>query len=174
MSLATEVVHDKMLTVADFPSPGILFRDLTPVFADGPSFRAVVHGLIEPFAGTFDAIAGLEARGFLLAAAAAIDGGVGVLPIRKGGKLPGDIIGETYDLEYGTATLEVNPASLPPGSRVLVLDDVLATGGTVSASISLIERAGWSVAGVGVVLELEALGGRERLAGRAVHSLVTL
>lgn len=174
MSLATEVVHDKMLTVADFPSPGILFRDLTPVFADGPSFRAVVDGLIEPFAGTFDAIAGLEARGFLLAAAAAIDGGVGVLPIRKGGKLPGDIIGETYDLEYGTATLEVNPASLPPGSRVLVLDDVLATGGTVSASISLIERAGWSVAGVGVVLELEALGGRERLAGRDVHSLVTL
>lgn len=174
MSHATSVVHAKMLTVPDFPSEGILFRDLTPVFADGPSFRTVVDGIIEPFIGTFDAVAGLEARGFLLAAAAAIDAGVGVLPIRKGGKLPGDIIGETYDLEYGTATLEVNPLSLPQGSRVLVLDDVLATGGTVAASISLIERAGWVVAGVGVVLELEGLGGRERLAGREIHSLVTL
>lgn len=174
MSHATDVVHAKMLTVPNFPSEGILFRDLTPVFADGPSFRTIVDGIIEPFIGSFDAVAGLEARGFLLAAAAAIDAGVGVLPIRKGGKLPGDIIGETYDLEYGTATLEVNPLSLPQGSRVLVLDDVLATGGTVAASISLIERAGWVVAGVGVVLELEGLGGRERLAGREIHSLVTL
>ncbi|WP_281640926.1 adenine phosphoribosyltransferase [Aurantimicrobium minutum] len=164
----------RMLTVPDFPSKGILFRDLTPVFAHGPSFRAVVDGLIEPFAGKFDAVAGLEARGFLLAAAAAIDGGVGVLPIRKGGKLPGDIIGETYDLEYGTATLEVNPISLPAGARVLVLDDVLATGGTINASVSLIERSGWTVAGIAVVLELEALEGRQRLAGREIHSLLTL
>ena len=174
MSTPTDVVMQRMLTVPDFPSKGILFRDLTPVFAHGPSFRAVVDGLIEPFAGKFDAVAGLEARGFLLAAAAAIDGGVGVLPIRKGGKLPGDIIGETYDLEYGTATLEVNPLSLPAGARVLVLDDVLATGGTINASVSLIERAGWTVAGIAVVLELEALEGRQRLAGRQIHSLLTL
>jgi adenine phosphoribosyltransferase len=174
MTSATDVVMQRMLTVPDFPSEGILFRDLTPVFAHGESFRAVVDGLIEPFVGQFDAVAGLEARGFLLAAAAAIDGGVGVLPIRKGGKLPGDIIGETYDLEYGTATLEVNPASLPAGSRVLVLDDVLATGGTIGASVSLIERAGWHVAGIAVVLELEALAGRERLLGREIHSLVIL
>ncbi len=174
MSTPTDVVMQRMLTVPDFPSKGILFRDLTPVFAHGPSFRAVVDGLIEPFAGKFDAVAGLEARGFLLAAAAAIDGGVGVLPIRKGGKLPGDIIGETYDLEYGTATLEVNPISLPAGARVLVLDDVLATGGTINASVSLIERSGWTVAGIAVVLELEALEGRQRLAGREIHSLLTL
>lgn len=174
MSTPTDVVMQRMLTVPDFPSKGILFRDLTPVFAHGPSFRAVVDGLIEPFAGKFDAVAGLEARGFLLAAAAAIDGGVGVLPIRKGGKLPGDIIGETYDLEYGTATLEVNPLSLPAGARVLVLDDVLATGGTINASVSLIERSGWTVAGIAVVLELEALEGRQRLAGREIHSLLTL
>jgi adenine phosphoribosyltransferase len=174
MSNATDVVMARMLTFPDFPSEGILFRDLTPVFAHGASFRAVVDGLIEPFGGKFDAVAGLEARGFLLAAAAAIDAGVGVLPIRKGGKLPGDIIGETYDLEYGTATLEVSPTSLPAGSRVLVLDDVLATGGTIEASLSLIERAGWVVAGIAVVLELEALAGRQRLAGREIHSLLTL
>lgn len=174
MSLASDVVMKRMLTVPNFPSEGILFRDLTPVFAHGESFRTVCDGLIEPFVGEFDAVAGLEARGFLLAAATAIDAGVGVLPIRKGGKLPGDIIGETYDLEYGTATLEVNPESLPKGSRVLVLDDVLATGGTIAASISLIERAGWDVAGIAVVLELDALGGRERLAGRDIHSLVHL
>ena len=150
MMSATDVVLERMLTVPDFPSEGILFRDLTPVFADGPSFRTVVDGLVESFAGQFDAVAGLEARGFLLAAAAAIDAGVGVLPVRKGGKLPGDIIAETYDLEYGSATFEVNPASLPPGSRVLIFDDVLATGGT------------------------EGLGGRAKLAPREVHSLVTL
>jgi adenine phosphoribosyltransferase len=174
MSVASEVVMQRMATIPDFPSPGILFRDLTPVFAHGPSFRTIVDGLIEPFAGGFDAVAGLEARGFLLAAAAAVDAGVGVLPIRKGGKLPGDIIGETYDLEYGTATLEVNPSSLPAGSRVLILDDVLATGGTIGASISLIERAGWQVAGIAVVLELDALGGRNNLAGRDIFSLVNL
>lgn len=174
MSVASDVVMQRMATIPDFPHPGILFRDLTPVFAHGPSFRRLVDGLIEPFAGSFDAVAGLEARGFLLAAAAAVDAGVGVLPIRKGGKLPGDIIGETYDLEYGSATLEVNPSTLPPGSLVLVLDDVLATGGTIGASISLIERAGWKVAGIAVVLELEALDGRKNLDGRDIFSLVTL
>lgn len=174
MTTASETVLERMLSVENFPTPGILFRDLTPVFAHGESFRKVVDGLIAPFVGKFDAVAGLEARGFLLAAAAAIDAGVGVLPIRKGGKLPGDVLGETYQLEYGTATLEVNPSSLPAGAKVLVLDDVLATGGTINASVSLIERAGWQVAGIAVVLELEALAGRERLANRDIHSLVTL
>lgn len=174
MLTAQETIMQRMLTIPDFPSPGILFRDLTPVFADGPSFRTLVDALIEPFIGSFDAVAGLEARGFLLASAAAIDAGVGVLPIRKGGKLPGDIIGETYHLEYGTATLEVNPQSLPEGARVLVLDDVLATGGTINASVTLIERAGWDVAGIAVVLELEALGGREFLKPRDVHALLKL
>ncbi len=174
MSTASENVVHRMRTIPDFPSPGILFRDLTPVFADGASFRMVVDALVEPFAGTFDAVAGLEARGFLLAAAAAIDAGVGVLPIRKEGKLPGDVLQETYSLEYGEATFEVSPQALPAGTRVLVLDDVLATGGTIAASISLIERAGWQVAGVAVVLELEALDGRSRLPGREIVSLVRL
>lgn len=171
---AEDVVRNRMLTVPDFPQKGILFRDLTPVFADGPSFRAVVDGLVELCSGEFDAVAGLEARGFLLAAAAAIDAGVGVLPVRKGGKLPGDIMAQTYDLEYGSATFEVNPTSLPRGSRVLIVDDVLATGGTIEASATLIERAGWRVAGIAVVLELAGLGGRAALAPREVHSLVTL
>jgi adenine phosphoribosyltransferase len=171
---AAEVIAHQMKTIPDFPSPGILFRDLTPVFADGKSFRTVVDALVLPFAGQFDAVAGLEARGFLLAAAAAIDAGVGVLPIRKEGKLPGDVLQETYSLEYGAATFEVSPQALAPGTRVLILDDVLATGGTIAASISLIERAGWVVAGVAVVLELEALQGRAKLAGRDVVSLVRI
>ena len=172
MSGIDDVIHERMLSVPDFPEPGILFRDLTPVFAHGPSFRHVVDALVEPFAGRFDAIAGLEARGFLLAAAAAIDAGVGVLPVRKAGKLPGHVLTETYQLEYGSASFQVNPDTLAPGSRVLVLDDVLATGGTVRASVTLLERAGWSVAGIAVVLELDALRGRHNLPGREVHSLV--
>ncbi len=164
----------RMATYQDFPEPDILFRDLTPVFADGPSFRAVIDDMIEPFIGQFDAIAGLEARGFLLAAAAAIDAGVGVLPIRKAGKLPGQVIAESYQLEYGTATFEVNPNSLPPDSKVLLMDDVLATGGTIGASIALVERAGWEVVGISVALEIAALGGRERLGDRGIHSVVIL
>jgi adenine phosphoribosyltransferase len=157
--------------VADFPQPGILFRDLTPVFASGPALRAITDELVAPFAGQVDAVAGVEARGFVLAAAAAYALGVGVLIIRKPGKLPSEILSESYDLEYGSATLEVQPATLPAGSRVLVLDDVLATGGTLAASTSLIERAGWSVAGVSVVLELADLNGRAALPGYTVRSL---
>lgn len=174
MSLASFYVRERMLTVADFPNPGVTFRDLTPVFADADALTSVVRGLIEPFEGQFDAIAGLEARGFLLAAAAAVESSTGVLTVRKGGKLPGDLLQETYSLEYGTATLEVNPKILPPQTRVLVVDDVLATGGTTTAAISLIERAGWRVAGVSVVLELEELRGRRALAGRTVNAVLSI
>ena len=174
MTNAVELIRERLKTIPDFPLPGILFRDLTPVFAHGPSFRAVVDAMISPFVGGFDAVAGLEARGFLLAAAAAIDAGVGVLPVRKEGKLPGEILTERYALEYGDAAFEVSPDALPLGSRVLVLDDVLATGGTIGASIALIERAGWQVAGISVVMELRDLGGRSRLGGRDVHALVSV
>ena len=174
MSDATDLIRERLKTVPNFPLPGVLFRDLTPVFAHGRSFRAVVDAMIEPFVGAFDAVAGLEARGFLLAAAAAIDAGVGVLPIRKEGKLPGEILTERYALEYGEAAFEVSPDALPAGSRVLVLDDVLATGGTIGASVALIERAGWHVAGISVVMEIAELGGRANLDGRAIHALVTV
>ena len=140
-SRAAQLVEDLTAVVPDFPNPGITFRDLTPVFADGDALRVITDALAEPFAGRVDAVAGVEARGFVLAAAAAYALGVGVLIIRKPGKLPREVLSQSYDLEYGSATLEVQPSTLPPGSRVLVLDDVLATGGTLSASTSLIERA---------------------------------
>lgn len=156
----------RLLTeIPDFPSPGILFRDVAPVFADGPAFRVIVDELVERFAGKFDAVAGVEARGFVLAAAAAYATGTGLLVVRKAGKLPGEVIAESYDLEYGTATLEIEPNQLAPGARVLVLDDILATGGTLRAAASLIERAGYTVAGIGVLFELAELDGREKLAG---------
>jgi adenine phosphoribosyltransferase len=116
----------------------------------------------------------VEARGFVLAAAAAYAMGVGVLIVRKPGKLPQAVLSQGYDLEYGSTTLEVQPNTLPAGSRVLVLDDVLATGGTLAATTSLIERAGWSVAGVSVVLELTALAGRAALPGREIRSLLAV
>ena len=173
-SPASRFVSDLTAIVADFPTPGITFRDLTPVFADGAALRAITDALAEPFAGRIDAVAGVEARGFVLAAAAAYALGVGVLIIRKPGKLPQAVLSQSYDLEYGSATLEVQPSTLPPGARVLVLDDVLATGGTLAASTSLIERAGWIVAGVSVVLELTELGGRGALPGRDIRSLLAV
>lgn len=156
--------------VPDFPAPGIAFRDLTPVFADGPALKATVDALVAPFAGRVDVVAGVEARGFVLAAAAAYALGVGMLPVRKAGKLPREVIAEEYALEYSTATLEVHPADLPAGCRVLLLDDVLATGGTLAAAARLVERAGWSLAGIAVLLELGGLGGRAAL-GRDVLAL---
>ncbi|GAA1055738.1 adenine phosphoribosyltransferase [Agromyces luteolus] len=161
-----DLVESKLATIPDFPEPGVVFRDLTPVFADGPAFHALSEALTAPFAGRFDHLAGLEARGFLLAGAASALCGAGVLPIRKAGKLPRAVLREEYDLEYGTAAFEVHEGELPPGSRVLIIDDVLATGGTVEAAAALIERAGWLVAGVSVAIELPALGGRARLRDR--------
>jgi adenine phosphoribosyltransferase len=171
---ASQLVSDLTAIVDDFPKPGISFRDLTPVFADGHALRVITDALAEPFVGRVDAIAGVEARGFVLAAAAAYALEIGVLIIRKPGKLPQHVLSQSYDLEYGSATLEVQPNTLPVGSRVLVLDDVLATGGTLAASTSLIERAGWTVAGVSVVLELTELNGRAALPGREIRSLLAV
>ncbi|HEV7166684.1 MAG TPA: adenine phosphoribosyltransferase [Micrococcaceae bacterium] len=159
-------------TVPDYPEPGITFKDLTPVFADGPALHAVVDALVEPFAGQFDAVAGVEARGFLLAAAAAYATGTGVITVRKAGKLPREVYREDYSLEYGTAALELHKTDVPAGSRVLILDDVLATGGTLSAAARLFERADVHVAGFGVVLELGELRGRSVLTGHRIRSLV--
>jgi adenine phosphoribosyltransferase len=171
---AAQLVSELTAVVPDFPKPGITFRDLTPVFADGHALRVITDALAAPFVGRIDAIAGVEARGFVLAAAAAYALGVGVLIIRKPGKLPQAVLSESYDLEYGSATLQVQPNTLPAGARVLVLDDVLATGGTLAASTKLIERAGWVVAGVSVVLELTDLHGREALPGRDIRSLLAV
>ncbi|MFJ3958763.1 adenine phosphoribosyltransferase [Arthrobacter sp. NPDC090010] len=173
---ATSVLDRLCATIPDYPEPGIVFRDLTPVFADGKGLRTVVEALLAPFAGTFDVVAGVEARGFLLAAAAAYASGTGVVAVRKAGKLPRETFAQEYALEYGTATLEIHRDDLPAGTRVLLLDDVLATGGTLAAAHTLFGRAGCEVVGIGVVLELADLPGRERLtaagiAPETVHAL---
>ncbi|WP_448613033.1 adenine phosphoribosyltransferase [Modestobacter sp. URMC 112] len=179
-----ELIAGLSVDVPDFPEPGVVFRDLTPVFADAAAFRRVVGGLAEPSVvdpraaalvggdgPAFDVVAGVEARGFLLAAAVALDAGTGVVPIRKAGKLPRERVSAEYSLEYGTATLELHTDSIGPGQRVLLVDDVLATGGTLAAAITLIERLGGVVTGVSVVVELVALGGRQRIAPHPVHAL---
>ncbi len=158
--------------IPDFPEPGVLFRDLAPVFADAMAFRAVVDALIAP-APQVDVVVGVEARGFLLGAAAGYALGAGVVGVRKPGKLPVVADREAYVLEYGTASLELADGSLRAGQRALVVDDVLATGGTVAATCALVERAGATVSGIAVVLEIAPLRGRERLAHRPLHALLT-
>ncbi|MDP3950995.1 adenine phosphoribosyltransferase [Microbacterium sp.] len=147
-------------SIPDYPEPGILFRDITPLLADAEALRVTTEAIIEPFAGQFDVIAGIEARGFLIASAAAIAAGVGLIPIRKAGKLPRPAASVDYALEYGTATIEMHD-DLPAGSRVLLIDDVLATGGTLAAGRQLIERLGSHVAGISVLFEIDGLGGRD-------------
>jgi adenine phosphoribosyltransferase len=171
---ASDLVDRLTAVVPDFPKPGILFRDITPVFADAEAFSVVCAALAEPFEGGFAAVAGIEARGFALAGGIAAQTSTGVLTVRKAGKLPGEVLSESYALEYGEATIELRPGQLPAGSRVLVVDDVLATGGTAEASITLLERAGYEVVGIAVLLELDGLGGRDRLASRLpVHALAS-
>jgi adenine phosphoribosyltransferase len=168
------VVANGSIDVPDFPQPGIVFKDLMPLFADGAAFRRVVDGIVAHYLGEFDVVAGVEARGFVVAAAVAYATGTGVVPVRKAGKLPRKALSASYALEYGEATLEVHEDAFIAGQRVLVVDDVLATGGTAGAAIELVERAGGTVAGFTVLMELGFLKGRERLAPRAVHALLTV
>jgi adenine phosphoribosyltransferase len=169
------LIAERVLDVPDFPKPGIVFKDLMPLFADGPAFRTVVDGIVAHYGpGSFDVVAGVEARGFVVAAAVAYAAGTGVVPVRKAGKLPRPTLTASYELEYGRATLEVHEDAFVAGHRVLVLDDVLATGGTAAATLDLVERAGGRIAGCAVLVELGFLGGRERLAPRAVHALLTV
>jgi adenine phosphoribosyltransferase len=158
--------------VPDFPSPGILFRDITPVLADAAALATVATELAA-LVGPADLVVGIEARGFLLGSAAALVGGTGVVPVRKAGKLPRVAASRTYDLEYGSATLELPADVVEPGTRVFVVDDVLATGGTAAATVDLLAAAGAEVIGFGALVELVALGGRERLAPTPVHTLLT-
>ncbi len=174
MSADDRPLRDYIRTIPDFPHEGILFRDVTTLFADPRGFRMAVDQLLHPFAGArIDCVAGLEARGFILGGAVAHQLGTGFVPIRKTGKLPAATIRQSYTLEYGEAEMEVHDDAFAPGMRVLLVDDLLATGGTAEAGVRLIERLGAEVAGCAFVIELPALGGRDRLEamGMAVTAL---
>ncbi|MEP6762332.1 MAG: adenine phosphoribosyltransferase [Sporichthyaceae bacterium] len=164
--------------VPDYPKPGIVFKDIAPLLADHVAFAGAVDAIVNHHGrGTVDKVVGIEARGFILAAPVAYHTGVGFVPVRKKGKLPGATLETSYALEYGEATLEVAADAFEPGDRVLIVDDVLATGGTVEATIDLVRRAGADVVGLSVLLELSFLPGRERLSrndGPALHALLTV
>ena len=166
------LVGERLRDVPDFPKPGVLFKDFTPLLGDGPALRALVDDIAARYAGRVDAVVGIEARGFILGAAVAYVLGVGFVPVRKAGKLPADTHEATYTLEYGTATLEIHVDALVAGHRVVIIDDVLATGGTAAATCDLVERAGGLVVAVEVVLEVGFLAGRSALPGREVHSVL--
>ncbi len=186
-----ELIAALAVDVPDYPTPGVVFRDLTPVFAHPVAFRRMVAGLASPAVSDpraaavaevgerpasdpgFDVVIGVEARGFLLAAAVALTAGVGVVPVRKAGKLPRERVSADYVLEYGTATLELHTDAITAGQRVLIVDDVLATGGTLGAATGLVEELGGVITAVSVVIELAALTGRQRIAPHTVHALWT-
>jgi adenine phosphoribosyltransferase len=170
-----ELIQARIRDVPDFPKPGILFKDITPLLNDRRAFAATVAGLAAPFrdAGV-DHVIGLEARGFIFGAPVALELGAGFVPARKAGKLPSRTIGRPYDLEYGTATVEIHADALRPGSRVLIVDDVLATGGTGRAAVELVREAGGTVVGFSVLMELAALHGREKLPDVEPHCLLSI
>ena len=160
-------------SIQDFPKPGILFRDITPLLGHPEALRETVRRLAEPYRGqTINAVVAAEARGFIFAAPLAIELGAGFVPVRKPGKLPFDRHSFRYDLEYGSDTLEMHIDGVPPGARVLVVDDLLATGGTVGACVKLLEKTGANIVGCAFVIELTGLNGRQAVAPHPVHSLM--
>jgi adenine phosphoribosyltransferase len=166
---------DFVVDVPDFPQPGIVFKDLTPLLADADAFARVIEEIIGHYgSGAFDIVAGIEARGFMIGAAVAYASHVGFVPVRKAGKLPRRAHSVSYALEYGEATLEVHADAFLAGQRVLVVDDVLATGGTAAATLNLVRQAGGEPVGLSVVLELAFLEGRSKLGGDAVYALLTV
>ncbi|GAA3369239.1 adenine phosphoribosyltransferase [Streptomyces sannanensis] len=179
MKTTRELLLSRIRDVPDYPKPGVVFKDITPLLADPEAFTALTEALAElcvRYGAT--KIVGLEARGFILAAPVAVRAGLGFVPVRKAGKLPGATLSQAYALEYGTAEIEVHAEDLAAGDRVMVIDDVLATGGTAEASLELIRRAGAEVAGVAVLMELAFLSGRDRLKtalrGAPLEALITI
>ncbi|MBC7101957.1 MAG: adenine phosphoribosyltransferase [Parvibaculum sp.] len=157
-------IKEYIRTIPDYPKSGIQFRDITTLLADAEGFRGAVDALVALHAGAkFDVVAGIEARGFILGGAVAHQLGLGFVPVRKKGKLPFTTIGQEYDLEYGTGTVEIHTDAVKEGERVLLIDDLIATGGTAEAAVKLIARAGGNVTASSFVIELPELGGRQRL-----------
>ena len=168
-----DLIRKRIRDVPDYPQPGISFKDITPLLGDGPAFAAVV-GELAAGHGAVDKVVGIEARGFILAAPVATRLGAGFVPVRKAGKLPAATYTEDYQLEYGTATIEVHTDAFDPGDRVLIVDDVLATGGTALATADLVRRAGAQVTGVAVLIELAFLAGRDKLGDIGFRALLTV
>ncbi|MEI4194294.1 adenine phosphoribosyltransferase [Roseovarius sp. E0-M6] len=162
--MTDKTVRDYIRTIPDFPKPGIMFRDVTTLFSNAAGFRMAIEQLVERLDGhTVDAVAGLEARGFILGGAVADRLGTAFVPVRKAGKLPGATISERYSLEYGEAELELHEDAIEPGARILVMDDLLATGGTAAAGVRLIERLGGQIVACSFLVDLPDLGGHARL-----------
>ena len=158
--------------IPDFPKPGILFKDITTLLKDGPAFRAAIDGLLEQVRGRkIDVVVGMESRGLIFGAPIAYTLGVGFVPVRKLGKLPAEVVSVEYDLEYGSATLEMHKDAISPGQRVLIVDDLLATGGTVAGTIELVKQLQGDIVALAFLIELKFLKGRERLQG---HEIITL
>jgi adenine phosphoribosyltransferase len=168
-----ELLRDLVRDVPDYPQPGVLFKDITPLLADGTAFAAVIEAMASGHAGV-DKVAGIEARGFILAAPVACRLGVGFVPVRKLGKLPGPTHTQSYDLEYGTAAVEVKTDAFAPGDRVLLIDDVLATGGTAAATAALIRRCDADVTALSVLIEIGFLDGRANLPGLDIRALLAI
>ena len=169
-----ELLESCIRDIPDFPKPGIVFKDVTPLLADPDAFAHAIEGLSEAFCEEgIDKVVGIEARGFILAAPVALACGAGFVPARKAGKLPSSRIGVDYQLEYGTETVELHDDAFAPGDRVLIVDDVLATGGTAAATVELVERLGGEVVGLAFLIELGFLDGAARIAGRRHTSLLT-
>jgi adenine phosphoribosyltransferase len=159
-----KTVKDYIRTIVDFPHEGIMFRDVTTLFADPRGFRMCIDQMLHPYAGQpIDKVVGLEARGFILGGAIAHQLGTGFVPVRKKGKLPGTTISQDYKLEYGEAIVEIHDDAIEAGERILVVDDLLATGGTAEAGIKLIERLGGDIVGCSFIVDLPELGGRQKL-----------
>lgn len=168
------LVASRLRDVQDFPEPGVLFKDFTPLLADPHAMRAVVDDVVARYEGRIDVITGIEARGFMIGTACAVALGVPFVPVRKKGKLPAATFTASYDLEYGSATIEVHQDACGPGQRVLVMDDVLATGGTAAAACELVDRTGAQVVAIDIVCEISSLGGRDRLRDRDVQALLQI
>jgi adenine phosphoribosyltransferase len=168
-----EQIKGLIRDVPDFPEPGIVFKDITPVLSDPIAFSTITDLMVVRFGrGNVDKVVGIEARGFIIASPVAYHFGAGFVPIRKQGKLPWEAVGEEYELEYGTATLELHVDGITAGERVLIVDDVLATGGTAAAAASLVQRVGGKVCGIATVIELDFLHGRDRLAEHELYTLI--
>ena len=164
MQSAADILRQHIRTVADWPQPGVQFRDITPVLQDPVSFRLMVQTLVVRYMPQhIDVVAGIDARGFILGAVVAHELNVGFVPVRKKGKLPGPVISEEYSLEYGEAVVEVHDDAISPGEKILLVDDLLATGGTAEAGIKLIERLGGEIVGCSFIIDLPDLGGRKKL-----------